>query len=80
MRTKQSFIPFNLIWCIQSFLIPFFLLPMLFPEIKWYIITLGSLGFYITNVLKQSYQDWLEWRIGLLEERVEKCEKKNCRN
>lgn len=67
MRTKQSFIPFNLLWCIASFFLPFALIPMVFPDLHLAGVFTASLFIYARSVLQQSYADWLEWRISLLE-------------
>jgi len=71
MRTKQSFIAFNLLWCIGWFLIPNLMIPIAFPTIKGIVIVVISLAIYVYGILKQSYQDWLEWRISELEEKFQ---------
>ena len=72
MRTKQSFIPFNMLWCIMYFFMPLIFIPISFPEIDKFILCFISLYIYAYAVLKQSYLDWLEWRISEIEEQIKK--------
>ena len=68
-KEKRKFIPFNLIWCFSSFIIPFIVLTNLFNFPNWPSAFL-SLYLYIQDIYTEGQINYLEEKIGKLEEKT----------
>lgn len=64
MRSKLSFLPFNLLWCIGTFVTIFFLASVELNTVQSLVIAFSA---YIFDVKCACNHDWLEHRIELLE-------------
>ncbi len=68
-KEKRKFVPFNLLWCFPSFIVPFMILTNLFNFPNW---PSAFLSFYIYFLDIHS-----ESQFNYLEEKIEKLEKKD---
>lgn len=66
-KKKLSYVPFNLIFKISNWFLPFFLIPMFVPTIDNKLLIIISTFIYIHSVFQASEFDFLEDRIKSLE-------------
>lgn len=66
---KIKHLPINFLFCISSFLSPFFLISS-FTEINIYLATVISFYIYLTEVKQSCENDYLDERIKYLEEKI----------
>lgn len=68
-KEKRKFIPFNLLWCFSSFIVPFMVLTSLFnfPNLPSFFL---SLYLYIQDIYTEGQVNYLEEKVGKLEEKI----------
>jgi len=69
-RKKISYVPFNLLSNISSFLMPLLWLPILTPTLDSKLVYIISIYIYMSRVFQASEIDFLEDRIKSLEEKA----------
>ena len=73
-KEKLKHLWFNLLWCITSFVLPFFYLTT--TGLKMEYILIISLYIYFSDVFQSSTNHYLEERIKNLEEKLKQNERK----
>ena len=68
-RSKISFLPFNMLFCISSFVVPFFLCSAF--DVDMSVSLIISMYAYLTDVNNQTSNDYLKHCIDLLRENTE---------